>query len=337
LKKFHYRFLPQKKEYGTPINIAFIDKKDIQESKLTIEEAVNIVAEDVKGPAGINVFDMDAVTTTSDGIVVKGAIIAMAAADNGKIHPEFGMLYMEEIQVDEELLSFEPHLKPIHQYYPGCKLYRGPNPEKKLIPVHNAVITGKAINNNSATEMMNAITMEEILLPILGQLQIMKDGEIILGYTGEVISVGIGMTVAEKFGRVFPTRQFKAGETAHNSGEHAKNLKAKIPCIVAPKSVLAREIIRALNAGLVPGLHLGCSPAVLKAAYALNRPIAVDNITKAAKQELASVGIDVEELRDNPNPVTEEEVIMTADEIIPGVENGKLISSSEIVEKRFVL
>jgi len=37
----------------------------------------------------------------------------------------------------------------------------GPDPKKKKIPIHNATLTGRAGNNNSATEMMHYITMEE--------------------------------------------------------------------------------------------------------------------------------------------------------------------------------
>jgi len=241
-----------------PLNIAFVDKKDIIAANVSDEVVIHAIAKEINGPTGINIFDMDAVTTTSDGIMVEGAIVKMAAADMGKVHKEFGILEMEYMEVTDELIAEEPHMLQWKKSFEGRKLFRGPNPNKKLIPVHNAVMTGRAVNNNSATEMMNVITMEEILLPILGQLEIMKDGKILIGSTGEVISVGIGMTVAEKYGRVFPTRQFKAGETAHGSGEFAKTLKKHIPIIAASKSVLAGYILKALKIGMIPGLHIGC-------------------------------------------------------------------------------
>ncbi|WP_422443625.1 hypothetical protein [Thermoanaerobacterium sp. DL9XJH110] len=318
---------------GTPINIVFVDKNDIEAAGTNIEEAIHAIAKVVDGPVGINVFDMNAVTTTSDGVMVEGAIIAMAAGDIGTVHKEFGILYMEEMPVTPELINEEPHLLQWEKYYKGRKLFRGPNPAKKLIPVHNAVMTGRAINNNSATEMMNAVTMEEILLPILGQLQIMKDEAVVFGLTGEVISVGIGMTVAEKFGRVFPTRQFRAGDSAHGSGEYAKTLKANIPCIVAPKKVLAKYILQALKAGMIPGLHLGCSPAVLAVAKAYGSPVAVDNITEKARVELKSVGIDIERFNTVGEPMSEEKILEKADEIIPGVVEPVLIDSKKIVTK----
>lgn len=318
---------------GAPINIALLDKKDVETSGKSIKEVIDKIAKVVGGPVGINVFDMDAVTTTSDGLVVEGAIVAMAAGDIGTVHKEFGMLNMEEIEVTPQLIKEEPHLAQWDKYYKGKKLFRGPNPNKKIIPVHNVVMTGKAVNNNSATEMMNAVTMEEILLPILGQLQIMKDEPIIFGITGQIISVGIGMTVAEKYGRVFPTRQFYAGDTAHGSGEYAKTLKANIPCIVAPKNVLARYIIQALDAGMIPGLHIGCSPAVMAVANAKGAQIAFGNITQKAKTELRSIGVDVDNMKPPKPLMTDEEIIEMADKIIPGVEDPVLIESSDIVTK----
>ncbi|TDT61903.1 hypothetical protein EDD71_10582 [Fonticella tunisiensis] len=318
---------------GVPLNIAFIDIRDIKEAGITIEHAFNAISKEVNGPIGMNVFDMDAVTTTSDGIAVDGAIIAMAAGDIGKVHKEFGILYMEEIPVTDELISEEPHLIQLVKNYQGKRLFRGPDPRKKLIPVHNAVMTGKAVNNNSATEMMNAVTMKEIILPILGQIQIMRDGPILFGYTGEVISVGIGMTVAEKYGRVFPTRQFRAGDTAHGSGQYAKTLKKNIPCIVASKAILAKYTIQALKAGMVPGKDIGCSPAVLCIAKAMGVPIAFDNITEKAWVELESVGITREFLKAKSRVLTEDEIIERSDEIVPGVEEPVAMSSMDIVEK----
>lgn len=316
-----------------PLNIAFIDKKDIIAANISDEDAIYAVAKEVNGPIGINIFDMDAVTTTSDGIMVEGAIVKMAAADMGKVHKEFGILEMEYMEVTDELIKEEPHLLQWKELYRGRRLFRGPNPAKKLIPVHNVVMTGRAVNNNSATEMMNAVSMEEILLPILGQLEIMKDGKILMGITGEFVSVGIGMTVAEKYGRVFPTRQFKAGETAHGSGEYAKTLKKHIPIIAASKGVLAKNILNALKVGMVPGLHIGCSPAVLAVAKAYGAEIAFDNISEKAIIELESVGIKMDDFKEPFLRLSEEEIIKKADEIIPGIVDPVLLDSSEVVTK----
>jgi len=332
---FIFRYLPMGvgPKHGAPIHVALVDKKEIEGSGLQEEDAIELIAGKINGPAAINVFDLEAATTTSDGVVIPGAIVTMAAADRGKVHKEFGILHMAEMEVTEELVKEEPHLAPLGVLYPGRKLFRGPDPAEKLIPVHNAVITGKAINNNSATEIMNAVTMEEMLLPILGQLQAMKDGDIVFAVTGPVVSVGIGMTVAEKFGRVFPTRQFKAGETAHNSAAYARNLKAHIPCLVAPKEVLAAFILDALECGMVPGRELGCSPAVLSVAHALGTEIALDNISSRAWLELESVGVCRKDL-EKPSPMmAREEIILKADNIIPGLDEPYRVKSTDYFQK----
>ncbi|MFP4380458.1 MAG: hypothetical protein ACLFUS_08145 [Candidatus Sumerlaeia bacterium] len=335
MKQINVRLIEQGDHYGytVPINIALVDAQDIEDAEITRVGAVARIAEVIHGPVGINVFDLNAVTTTSDGVVIEGAIVKMAAGDMGKVHKEFGMLPMAEIEVNTRMISEEAHLSQIEQLYSGRRLFRGPNPANKHVPVHNAVMTGRAVNNNSATEMMNVVTMDEILLPILGQLQIMHDRDVMLGPTGEHISVGIGMTVAEKYGRVFPHRQFQAGDTAHDSGQFAKHLKDHIPCILAPKKVLARYIVQALRTGMVPGEHLGCSPAVLACAKALNCPIAMDKITPRARVELESVGID-EAWFQSPSPkLRDSELIDKADEVIPGAENCKQIAASDIMQK----
>jgi len=338
MKKLLYRVIEQGNLNGIliPVTIVFVDKNDIDSSGIKIDEAIKKIASQFQGPAGINVFDMEASTTSSDGIVLDGAIIKMAASDYGKIHKEFGMLAMEEMKVTDELIDEEPHLMQWKKYYKGRRLFRGPDPSKKLIPIHNAVMTGKAVNNNSATEMMNVVTMEEILLPIFGQMQIMKDDNVLIGLTGECISVGIGMTVAEKHGRVFPTRQFKAGDTAHGSGEYAKTLKQHIPCIVAPKRVIAKYTIDALKMGMIPGRHIGCSPLVLTISKYLGTEIDFENITLKAQEELESVGITFDYLKAPVKLLSEEEIIERADELIPGVENPLEIKSSDFVIKKTI-
>lgn len=319
-----------------PLNIVFINKADIEKTGKSDEEVIYAVAKEIDGPTGINIFDMDAITTTSDGIVVEGAIVKMAAADIGTVHKEFGILEMQEMELTDDLLEHEPHLKQWKELFPNKKLFRGPNPDKKLIPVHNVVMTGRAVNNNSATEMMNAVSMEEILLPILGQLQIMGDDRIMIGITGQDISVGIGMTIAEKYGRIFPTRQFYAGDTAHGSGEYAKTLKEHIPIIAAPKSVLAENIIRALDIGMIPGRHIGCSPAVLSVAEAYGSTIDFDNITEGARKELASVGIDLESFKNSKKHMSKEEILENANEIIPGILDSLELDVSEIAINKVI-
>lgn len=313
-----------------PVSVAFIDVKEVEKSGLTQDEAIRKVAKDIEGPAAINIFDMDAVTTTSDGIVVEGAIVRMGASDNGHVNDEFGILPMAEIDLTDERLAVEKHLIQWKKLFPEKKMFRGPNPKDKKIPVHNVVISGRASNNNSATEMMNIITMDEVLFPILGQLECMKHGEVLVGMTGEVMSVGIGMTVAEQFGRVFPHPQFAAGQTAHGSGAYAKTLKQYIPCIVCDKKVIARLTIRAMECGCVPAREIGCSPVVLSIARAMGTEIDFDRITPKAQAELDSVGCTLEWMKQSSH-MTAEEVIEHADEILPGIERARKHHADELL------
>jgi hypothetical protein len=333
MPKLHYKLVPEGLIGNklSPVNVAFVLQKDIKDAGITDNEAILEVARNLDGPSAINIFDLDAVTTTSDGVMVDGAIVKMAASDNGKVNPDFGILAMAEIPYSDEIVQEEPHLIQWKKLYDGRKLFRGPDPSKKMIPVHNVVISGRASNNNSATEMMNILTMEELIFPYLGQLQCVLGGNVLVGITGEVISVGIGMTIAEKFGRIFPSRQFKAGQTAHGSGEYAKTLKRDIPCITAEKRVLADYIMKAIEVGCVPARELGCSPAVLCVAKYMGAEIDFDRITDAAQEELDAIGITREFVTEKVAVLSREEILSRADDIIPGVVDGKKINAKEIV------
>jgi len=335
MAKITYKMIPEGMLEGkyVPLNIAFIDYKEVKAAGITPMEAFQAVAKTVSGPVGMNIFDNDVVTTTSDGVMAAGAIRFMAAADMGKINKDFGYLEMAEMPYSDELVKEEPHLIQWQKNFPGKKLFRGPDPATKKIPVHNVCITGRASNNNSATEMMNIVTMEEILLPILGQQQIMRNGKVVLGLTGGIISVGIGMIMPEKFGRVFPTRQFPAGDTAHGSGVYAQTLKAHIPCIVADKAVLAENIINCFKAGCIPGKTVGASPAVLSVARRMGVEIAMDNITDRAYEELASVGFTKEWMTEKVDILTPEEIIAKADEIVPGIVDGTKYNVPDLIKE----
>ncbi|MDK2918181.1 MAG: hypothetical protein PWQ37_914 [Candidatus Petromonas sp.] len=338
MSRLKYKIIPEGMLDGilVPLSIVFIDYADVKACNISMREACEKVAATIPGPAGINMFDMTATTTNSDGVMIDGSMTCMAASDYGKINKDFGYLEMVEVPYSEELIKEEPHLKQWMKSYPDRRLIMGPDPKKKKIPIHNAVLTGRAGNNNSATEMMHYITMEEILLPITGQLQIMKDGKVEIGGTGWIISVGIGMVVGEEYGRIVPHRQFKCGETAHNSGEYAKFLKSHIPCIAADKSVLAKYIIQALQTGVIPGRDIGASPAVLSVARHMKIKPDFDNMSEASFKELASVGFTKEWMNEEVEELTPEEIIARADEIIPGIDNPRKYNVSDIVQVKYV-
>ncbi|MCD8037169.1 MAG: hypothetical protein LUE88_07335 [Clostridiales bacterium] len=330
-----YKIIPQGAADGiVPINLIFIDKKDINNAGITYREACEAVAKNFKEPAAIDIVDMDAITVTSDGIVVDYALVAFASIDYGMINRDFGFLSVTEQGYSEKLLAEEPHMKQWDAIdeYRGKRLFRGPNFEDRWPRVpHNETqtITGRIANNNTGSEMMNVVDMTEILVPAYGLIEIMKDGEVLIGPAGPEISVGIGMVVFETYGRIF-NRSYGAGKTAHNSGLYAKTVKSDYPAIAGRKSTLAAYTIKALEIGLVPGKDLGCSPAVLSIAKALGAPIALDNIEDRAWIELESVGISRKDLEAPSEKLSKEEVIARADEIVPGISEGKLYKVADI-------
>ena len=309
MDKLKYKMIPE----GTlndqiiPLNLIFVDARDVKAAGLSFREAFERIAKTIKEPSMMNIIDLDCVTTTSDGLMVEGAIVAMAASDRNRIHPEFGFLEMLDVTYSKELIAEEPHLRQWDILYPGRHLVMGP--KAKLLPIHNAAMTGRACNNNGGTEVWSIATMEELLLPILGQIEIVRGGKVIVGKTGEVISVSIGMVVGEEYGRIMPHRAFHVGQTAHRSGEKAKGLKAHIPVITCDKKVLARYIIQALDAGMVPGRDIGPAPSILVIARLLGKEIDMEHIEEAAFEELASVGFTKEWITAPAERMQPEEII----------------------------
>lgn len=330
-----YKLIPAGAAEGrVPINLIFINKRDVMAAGLTYRQACEVIAKNFKEPAAIDIIDMDAITVTSDGIVVDYAIVAFASIDFGMINRDFGFLSVTEQGYSEKLLAEEPHMKQWDAIdaYRGKQLFRGPNYEDRWPRApHNETqtITGRIANNNTGSEMMNVIDMTEVLVPAYGAIEIMKDGEVLIGVAGPEISVGIGMVVFETYGRIFH-RSYGAGKTAHNSGEYAKTVKSDYPAIAGRKSTLAEYTLRALEIGLVPGKDLGCSPAVLAIAKAGGFEIAYDNIEDRAWVELNSVGITKEWLQAPNEKLTHEQIVAKADEIVPGITDGKLFKVSDI-------
>ena len=75
-----YKLIPEGAAEGrVPIILIFIDKKDVVANGLTYREACEVMAKNFKEPAAIDIMDMDAITVTSDGIVVDYAIVAFAS------------------------------------------------------------------------------------------------------------------------------------------------------------------------------------------------------------------------------------------------------------------
>lgn len=336
MAQLKYRLIEQGAADGMiPLDLAFVDKKDVVAAGLNYKDACRTVIQDNADKAlTVNILDTDAVTVTSDGIMADSAVVACACGDHGRMNEKIGYLGASEIPYSEEIIATEPHMKQWNSpFYVGKQLHRGPSAEDRAnLEGHNEnmCITGRMCNNNTGSEMMNTIDMTEILALILGQVQIMRDGEILLGVAGPEVSVGIGMVVREIRGRIFGWN-YGAGKTAHSSGIYAKTVKSDYPAIAAPKPIHAEYVLRALDLGLVPGRDLGSSPVNLAIAHAYGVAIPVDEITPMAWEELESVGITREEMaKPVAKPLTRQQIIDQADEILPGMPGAKVYKVKDI-------
>ena len=343
--KLKYRIIPQGAADGmVPLNWVFIDKKDVKECGIIDLEACYAVGKALGDDcAAVDIIDMDAVTVTSDGIMAPGAVVGVASVDHGLINQNYGYLNISPLPYSDQMIKEEPHMKQwLMDEYKGRPLHRGPSAEdrgNRGPNNENMTMTGRIANNNCGSEVMNMVEMTEILAPYFGIHEIMTDGEVTIGIAGPVVSVGIGMVVSERHGRIFGGKNlgaYRAGMSAHNSGKYAKTVKQDYPAIAAPKSVLAEHTLRAFDIGLVAGRDIGCSPAVLSLAKAYGKPIDLDNITERAWIELESIGITREKLEAPSNVMSREEVIAHADEIIPGMDGAKKYAVSDICEVRYV-
>ena len=81
MAKLTYKMIPEGMLEGKyiPLNIAFIDYREVKAAGITPLQAFQAVANTVEGPVGMNIFDPDVVTTTSDGVMVEGTVRFMAA------------------------------------------------------------------------------------------------------------------------------------------------------------------------------------------------------------------------------------------------------------------
>ncbi len=339
--KLKYRVIKRGAADGlVPFPLVYIDKKDVEACGLTYLEAFTKLAEVFKDDcAAADIIDTESVTVSSDGIMGDAAVVAFCSIDHGKINKDFGFINVSEHPYYPEIVKDEPHMKQwSSEGFAGKRLYRGPNAtDRGFRNVHNEnmTMTGRIANNNTGSEMMNLVEMTEVLVPCFGMNQIMKDGDVLVGVAGAEVSVGIGMVVREHRGRIFDW-SYGAGQTAHNSGEYAKTVKSDYPAIVAPKSVHAAHVLKALDAGLVVGKDLGCSPVNLAVAHAGGYEIALDNITERAWVELESVGCKKADF-EKPSPkLSKEEIIAKADEILPGMPTGKIYKSADIVNVEYL-
>ena len=343
--KLKYRVLTKGTADGAvPLNWVFLEKKDIAAAALTDFEAVKVIAEEFKDScAAVDIVDTEAVSVTSDGIMNPIAVTGIASVDHGMINKTYGFLNISPIPEYEGIFVDEPHMRQWHlEQFRGRTLYKGPNAKdrgsERAGHNENMTLTGRISNNNCGSEAFNMVEMTEVLVFMSAANEIMRDGEVTVCVAGAEVSVGIGMIVSERWGRIFGGTNlggYKAGMSAHNSGEYAKTVKSDYPAIAAPKEKFMKYMLDALDTGLIVGRHLGSSPALLRTAHQYGKEIDLEHISDRAWVELNSIGITKEELaKPVAKPYTREEMIAHAEEIIPGMKNAKRYKVSEIVEIR---
>ena len=341
--KLKYRVLPIGAADGAvPLNWVFLDKKDIEAAALTDAQAVKVIANEFKDDsAAIDIIDTEACSVTSDGIMNPVAVVGIASVDHGMVNKTFGYLPISEIPEYEGIYDDEPHMRQwLTEKFRGRKLYKGPNNKdrggERAGHNENMTLTGRISNNNCGSEAFNMVDMTEVLVFMSAANEIMHDGEVTCCIAGPEVSVGIGMVVSERWGRIFGGTNlggYKAGMSAHNSGAYAKTVKSDYPAIAAPKEKLMSYMLDALDIGLVVGRHLGSSPALLMTAYYYGAEIDLEHISDRAWIELNSVGITKEMLSTPINkPYSREEMIAHAEEIVPGMKNAKRYKISDIVD-----
>lgn len=330
----HYRLIPAGYIGGfcIPLNIAIASVKDIEEAGLSIQDGVKAIAKDIPGSCCIDIIDKDAITATADGLLCEGAVVAIAASYNGLVNRDYGFSPMIEIPYNEETIKAETPLAAWDLLWKGKKLYRGPvkDPNKPKTR-YNFTATGRACNCNSGSELFDLVTMKEIIIPHTGLLACYDGKKAIIGRTGDIMSVGIGMLVPESKGRITPVIMCQCGDTFHRCGEDAKVLKRHIPAIVCDKREFVERVLRELDAGMEVCVNLSCSPANLVLARLSGHPANLDKITARAWTELNSVGITREYL-ESLEPIPREELLERANELIPGIEDPYYFDASEEVK-----
>ena len=333
--KLKYRVLPIGGIDGAmPLNWVFVDKKDINAAALTDIEAVKVIAEEFKdSSAAVDIVDTEAVSVSSDGVMYPVAITGIASVDHGMVNKTYGYMPISEIPEYDGIYEDEPHMRQWHlDKYRGRALHKGPNNKdrgsERAGHNENMTLTGRISNNNCGSEAFDMVSMTEILVFMGAAREIMDGGEVTVCVAGPEVSVGIGMIVSERWGRIFGGTNlggYKAGMSAHNSGEFAKTVKSDYPAVAAPKEKFMEYMLDALDTGLIVGKHLGSSPALLMTAHYYGTPIALDNITDRAWIELNSIGITKEMLtKPVDKPYNREEMNPQAQEIHPGMKAANI-------------
>ena len=93
MAELKYKLIPKGAAEGrVPVSMIFVDQKYITSIGLSYRQACEIIAKSYNGPASIDIIDMDAVTVSSDGIMLDFAVVAIASCDYGLINKDVGFM-----------------------------------------------------------------------------------------------------------------------------------------------------------------------------------------------------------------------------------------------------
>lgn len=334
MAQLQYRLIPQGYigDFYVPLNVAIVSVKGVEAAGLDLKAAAKAIGESVPGGCCIDIIDKDSITVTTDGIICEGAVVAIAATYNGLMNANYGFSLMVEIPHDEETIKNETPLAAWDVLWKGRKLYRGPlRPANSPVTKYNFTATGRCCNCNSGSELFDLVTMREIIIPHTALLACYDGKKAMIGRSGDVMSVGIGMLVPESKGRITRVIMCQCGDTLHRCGEDAKKLKRHIPAILCDKRDFAERVLQAMDAGMEVCVNLSCSPTNLMIARLSGHPANLDRITDRAWLELNSVGFTREYL-ESIQPIPREELLSRANELLPCLEDSIPFDTSEVVK-----
>ena len=128
MAKIKERVVPEGNIGGlyNPLTLILLDADDVKAAGLDYEGAMKVAATYTDGPCGIDIYDRNTITTTSDGLLAECGMVAIGASDQGFVNPKYGWLPMYEEPYSDEIVNEEPNLKAWQAMYPGYRLVKGP-------------------------------------------------------------------------------------------------------------------------------------------------------------------------------------------------------------------
>ena len=98
MAKIKARVVPEGNIGGlyNPLTLILLDADDVKAAGLDYEKAMHVAATYTDGPCGIDIYDRNTITTTSDGLLCECGMVAIGASDQGLVNPKYGWLPMYE-------------------------------------------------------------------------------------------------------------------------------------------------------------------------------------------------------------------------------------------------